>query len=124
MRRLFSSAFLLLAACATPQERCISDATKDLRTLNARIEVAQGNIARGYALARRQYRDWDTEACGVVDGKTVYCRVPEIRTRTVRVPIDLDGEQGKLSALLKKQIRVSRQTEAGISACRTAYPEV
>lgn len=37
-----------LAACGTPQERCIASATRDLQVVNDLIAETEGNIARGY----------------------------------------------------------------------------
>ena len=51
MRRLVLSLSVLsvLAACGTPQERCISRNTRDLRTVEKLAVVVQGNLDRGYA---------------------------------------------------------------------------
>ena len=46
--------FLALAACATPREQCIGQATRDLRVLNSLIAETQGNLARGYAIEEQQ----------------------------------------------------------------------
>jgi len=46
--------FLALAACATPREQCIGQATRDLRVLNSLIAETQGNLARGYAIGEQQ----------------------------------------------------------------------
>lgn len=41
---------LLLAACGTPQERCLRAATADLRALQAERAERQRNLERGFAL--------------------------------------------------------------------------
>jgi Tfp pilus assembly protein PilP len=45
---------LVLSACATPQEQCISRVTADLRNTRAALVTAQENVARGYALHRER----------------------------------------------------------------------
>lgn len=122
-----------LAACATPQERCILGVTRDLRVVDELILDTRRNLARGYALEDRvDYRpEW------------VECGPPVVRTRdgqrvvipprrcleqvpyTVREPvaIDLADEQRKLNQLLPKRQQLARQAEAQVAQCRATYPE-
>lgn len=48
MFRLLFPLCLLLAACATPQEKCASALQQDRQTIDALIEETQANIARGF----------------------------------------------------------------------------
>ena len=123
-----------LAACGTPQDRCISRATRDLRVVDDLIAESQRSLARGYALEERvDYRpEW------------VECGPPVVRTRkngdrvfyparrcfeqvphTVREPvaIDLGAERRKLDQLLVKRRQLARQAEAQVAQCRATYPE-
>ena len=45
---------LVLAACGTPQERCISQNTSEFRTVSRLLAEVEGNLARGYAWEERQ----------------------------------------------------------------------
>jgi len=123
MRRIFLLALLPLVACASPQEQCIANATKDLRVLNKLIAVSQANVDRGYAIEVQEYIELSKEVCGEVDGEKVYCEVPETKKRKVPVAIDLNIEQAKLNSLLTKRSQLSVQAEKQIAACKTAYPE-
>jgi len=42
---------LALTACSTPRESCIYQANEQLRALEYKIETAQGNVDRGYAIS-------------------------------------------------------------------------
>ena len=51
---------LFLAACATPQERCVDRGTRELQTVQSEIARLQANLDRGYAIhrSREPYRHW------------------------------------------------------------------
>lgn len=129
MTRPFPALFLLLglAACATPQERCLNTATRDLRTVNMLIDQTQGNIARGFAVESRT--DWvtDFDWCpGPYWGRGYYrpmmCERDVPVTTNVPRAIDLRAEQAKLDGLLEKRSELTVQTGARVDACRAAYP--
>ena len=52
---------LILAACGTPQERCISRNTSEYRTVARLLSEVEANLARGYAWEEREYMrtEWD-----------------------------------------------------------------
>ncbi|AMY71975.1 hypothetical protein [Frigidibacter mobilis] len=124
---------LLLAACGTPQERCIGTATRDLRTLNGLIEETQANLSRGFA-----YEEYT-----VTRSRWVQCRSAPIRdsngnlrpgptymclddyTDTVRRPvsIDLAEERRKLDGMLEKKRELNRVAAAQIESCKAQFPE-
>lgn len=122
---------LALAACATPREACINDATRDLRQVNAFIAETQANLARGYALETRQEARVVRDICeGTIrreDGTVDIIRMPCERTELVDVdrpvPIDLTAERAKLASLLQQQAALERQSQAVIQACVAAHPE-
>ncbi|ABA79859.1 hypothetical protein GQF56_03710 [Rhodobacter sphaeroides] len=124
----------LLAACATPQERCISQVTRDLRVVDALIQEGELNLARGYAI--EEVTDYRTEwvQCGppIVryrpDGKRVvyparHCfdQVPY----TVRQPkaIDLASQARTLEQLKRKRAELARAAGPAVQQCRATYPE-
>lgn len=124
---------LLLVACGTPQERCISTATRDLRTLNGLIEDSQANLARGFAYEEytvNRSRWVHCQGPPVVDsdgdlvpGRTYMCL--DDYTDTVRRPvsINLDEERRKLDGMLTKQRELNRIAAAQIEGCKAQYPE-
>ncbi len=123
MQRLLLLALIGLAACATPRERCIAGATKDIRVLDRLIAESQGNIQRGYGYGTERYTTWDFVVCGRrKDGSFHYCWEPYDRTRRVPVAVDLTAEQRQLDAMVRKRAELARQLGPQIAACNAAYP--
>ena len=130
MKRLVFLTLATLAACGTPQEQCISQNTRDLRTVDRLIKESEGNLARGYAF----------ETVTVYEDEWVYCPQPPVaegqpvppprlcldeRPVTERRPkaIDLNEEARKLASLKEKRKSLARQAEKVIAACKAQYPE-
>ncbi|WP_411839338.1 hypothetical protein [Paracoccus sp. ME4] len=122
---------LVLAACGTPQERCISRNTSEYRTVSALLAEVEGNLSRGYAWEERQVVRSRFAQCERVfrdkDGKaqiTTYgCWRDYVDTESYRVPIDPAAEIRKRDGLKARQATLARGAEAAVSACRAAYPE-
>ncbi len=124
MHRLPILALLLLAACATPLERCIASATKELRVLSGLIASTRANINRGYAIVTENYFVTEEQVCGLVDGEAVYCDIPVAESRDVPVAIDLNAEQAKLDSLLTKRAELAMRADAVIGHCKNQYSDV
>lgn len=133
MRRSFVF-LVLLAACGTPQERCIARETRDARVLERLITESQGNLARGYALEEVvTYRDrW--VRCPVarpvaVEGEPAPPPPPQMcldevrETSTRPKAIDLRAEAAKLASMQEKRTALMRAAGPGIAQCRAQYPE-
>lgn len=127
MRTFILPVFLGLAACATPQERCISGANRDLRVINGLISETRGNLARGFAI--REVQDVitvETTCDGVnEDGVefTVECDEVETVTRREPVAIDLNAERAKLASLEERQLQLQANQASIIAQCRAQFPE-
>ncbi len=130
MKRILIPAMLILSACGTPQENCISGATRDMRVVDRLIAETEGNLQRGYAyetvtLSRTVWRQ-----CGGYQGKP---GKPDMGPRmclddvdyTERRPraIDLNDESAKLASLKAKRATQSKAAGPSIKACRAQYPE-
>ncbi len=133
--RPFLPLLLLLAACGTPQERCINGVTRELRLINELIAETQLNLARGYEL----------EEVVVYDTQWVYCSPPVVvlgpdGTQRVVQPgamclddfqdtverpraIDPVAERNKLKGLQERQRVLAKQAEPAIAQCRLQYPQ-
>lgn len=118
---------LALAACATPRESCINDATRDLRQVNRFIAETQANIARGYGIEVRQETRVRMGTCtGETEEGVEFefdCEKTEIIDREVPVPLDLAAERARLDSLLAQQATLERQSNAVVQACVAAHPE-
>lgn len=119
--------FLALAACATPREQCISQATRDLRVLNNLVTETQGNLARGYALVEEQQVRTVRQTCRGrnSDGTTFRYRCNETETFTTRRPvaIDLNVEQAKMNSLLQRQQQQRATSDQVVAQCIAIHPE-
>ncbi|WBU65114.1 hypothetical protein [Paracoccus aerodenitrificans] len=130
-----SFAFLLplalLAACGTPQERCIRGNTGEYRVLSNLLAETNANLARGYAwrerevyrsrldLCRRAIRDGDGEVRFV----TYSCWRDVVDVERYRVPIDPAAEQRKRDYLSAKLETETARAEEVVRQCRARYPE-
>ena len=119
----------LLAACGTPQERCIQRETRDLRILDRLIGETRTNIGRGYALQDYTVTVTDWEPCPAQfdsTGKPLpprMCLEDREVTRTRPVAIDLNAETAKLESMLARREQMAREVEPAIALCRSQHPE-
>lgn len=128
---LFVIPLVFLAACGTPQERCIRQSMTELRRVTDLVTELRGNLARGYAWQSYETTSSRWEVCGydtITKGDKVIqrprmCLEDYTVTRRRPVPIDPVVEKRKLDALLKRQAELSKAAEAQIAACKAAYPE-
>lgn len=135
MRRLLPALLLLtpalLAACATPQERCINRNTRELRTMQNLIAETKANIDRGYAL--EEYTIWvpSWEICEIPvrtdpdkpPPPPRYCLDEEAEVRTRPKAIDLRAEQAKLDSLIERRKELMKAARPVIAECVRQYPE-
>ncbi len=119
----------LLAACGTPQQRCVSSATADLRPVDRLIAETEGNISRGYALqATTIYRDVWVPCWG---GYGAYgyrpaggmCIDEQAQIIERPVAIDVNEERTKLAQLKAKRKELASTASAEIARCKARYPE-
>lgn len=118
---------LVVTACATEQESCIADVTREVRVLDSLIAETRGNLARGYALTERQDVITLRGTCTGrnSDGTTFTfgCDETETATREVPVAIDLNAERTKLESLEQRQAQNRINAQAGVAQCRAQFPE-
>ncbi len=116
-----------LAACATPREQCINEATRDTRVLSSLIAETEGNLARGYALETQQdVRSVRSLCQGRTDEGEVFtfsCEETQTFNRTVPVAIDLNAEEAKLASLNERFAQQQRASNAAVNQCIQSFPE-
>lgn len=129
MKRLTLPALLLLTACGTPQEQCISANTRDLQVVNRLIRDTEGNLARGYGFETvTEYEpQWidctprPTETTPEPEREMCFDRVP-VQVRK-EVALDLNAEAAKLKSLKAKRVSLSKAAESVIAHCKAKFPE-
>ena len=118
---------LAIAACSTPREQCISNANGQLRTLDRLIDVASGNVQRGFALAEVQdVRVLRTTCQGTnEDGSTFRfpCEETETFTRREPVSINIVEERVKLAQLQDQRDSAARDVAARTQQCIAIHLE-
>lgn len=127
MRHVLFALPVLLVACATPQESCVNNASRDLRVLTGLIAETRGNLQRGFALVERQeFRTVRTTCKGEnEDGSTFLFRCEKAKTVTRRLPvaIDLNAERAKLQSLEERQRQMQVNLQGAIAQCQAQFPE-
>ncbi len=118
---------LALAACATPREECIADATRDTKVLSSLINETQANLSRGYAIEERQEVRTRTRSCRGKndDGSTFVfpCNETDTFTTTVPVAIDLNAEAAKLASLQERLVAAQASSDQAVLQCIAVHPE-
>ena len=121
------STLALLAACATPQERCIRQGASEQTRLVNEVRETEANISRGYAIHRQTVPETIFHTCRRIrDGKVVgYYPCPETYYRTVETPVSINiGEERKKLRGLKDALPgASKRASEAAAQCRIQYPE-
>jgi len=127
----FILVFGLLAACGTPQERCIASASRDLRILDRLTAEVQANLNRGYALEEVTLsRDrWvicqaATRATTTQAAQPVQMCLQEFDyTETRPKAINLADEREKLAEMRKKRVALDRMAARAVASCKLTHLE-
>lgn len=122
---------LLLAACGTPQERCIRKNTVEYRNVSNLLSEVEANLARGYAWEERissrtvwsTCRDYVRDRDGVARSISRPCWREVDYTERYRVPIDPAAEARKRDNLSARKQELTAGAEAYVRACKAAFPE-
>ncbi|SFR09021.1 hypothetical protein [Poseidonocella sedimentorum] len=120
---LVAAPVLLLAACASPYEQCVSRATTDLRVVDRLIQEKTALIERGYAIEEETYTRTKFERCYDEEGKRRTCRVEREYSRDIPVAVNLDEQREILAQLHDQRATLDRAARSTIASCRAAHPE-
>ena len=129
MKPIILSALLILTGCATPQERCINGATRDMQVVDQLIAESMATLARGYALdsqivTRKEFEDCTPRAtAGDPSPRPRMCLIDVPETITRPVAVDLAAEQAKLRGLKAKSAEQSVAAAKAIAQCRAEFPK-
>ncbi|WP_017998033.1 hypothetical protein [Paracoccus sp. N5] len=122
---------LVVAACGTPQEQCISRNTREYRTVSNLLAEVEANLARGYAWEERTVTRTEWDDCPyVIRDKDGHARIVNrscmrevADTERYRVPIDPAAEERKRANLAARKQALTPNAAAAVKACKAAYPE-
>ncbi|MEM1066425.1 MAG: hypothetical protein AAF771_00020 [Pseudomonadota bacterium] len=120
IRSLPLVAVATLVACASPQERCVMNATEDLRVVNALIDETEANIDRGYAIEEELEPRVGLNVCTGRRGSFAFCTGTDFDTRERPVALDLAEEERKLASLIEKRQELEVRARRDIAACEAA----
>lgn len=129
MKRAAFLALLVLAACGTPQEQCISANTRDLQVVDRLIRETEGNLDRGYGLETVTVYQPQWVDCTPLPTKAVPKPQPQMCFEDVpvsvrkEVALDLNAEAAKLQSLKAKRASLAKAAESVIAQCKAKYPE-
>ena len=112
-----------LAACATPQEKCVSGAKRDYNMLQTRVNKVQTDIARGYAVHKTREPFTVMGTCKNSEGKYYSCPRTDYRVVEKPVSLDISQERIKLADLEERASVAYDRMMAQVSQCRSIYPE-
>ena len=122
------AATLVLTACATPKQKCVSDATQQLRSVESALATAQGNISRGYALHSQSVPYTVNHTCyrQYPNTRTVIpysCPSTYYRTQTTPVAIDVAEERRKAERYRQLLPGLREEASARVAQCNAQFPE-
>lgn len=129
MYRIALPALLLLTACGTPQEQCISRATRDMRVVDRLIAESEATLARGYAYEEKTIYRTRWVNCGPRPTKAEPRPAPQMClddvAETIRQPVavDLRVEAQKLAGLKGKRAAQAKAATPAIRSCKAEHPE-
>ena len=116
------SACLILLGCATPDQRCLDEATRDLRTVNQLIAETEGNLQRGFAYETQIRSSQGINFCAGYYNNigTSFCTGNRIVETQRPIAINEAAERQKLSDLKARRADIQRDAELATAACRAA----
>ncbi|SLN51686.1 hypothetical protein ROJ8625_02583 [Roseivivax jejudonensis] len=112
---------LLLHGCATPLERCVSQARASQSAAENELRELERTLARGYATERRVRTRPVFGSCYAGPGKRYPCVGERAYPYTARVKVDLGQVQRRADELRARLPALTRSAEAGAAQCRAAY---
>ena len=124
MAGMILSTTWILSSCATPTplQQCISQAMYQYEAMASAIYVAEGNVARGYAINRNQESYQIDGTC--FNGYTYYsCPSTQYKTVETSVPLSVAEERYKLQQYYVALPGLKQQSEIASQQCRKQYPE-
>ena len=111
-------AFAALASCASPQQRCVNEVGRDLRTVNDLIVETQDNLRRGFRYEIEPAPS--SVGIGFCTGSynVRFCSSNFNSVRRRAVAIDPAEEQAKLNALIEQRQTLQLRSQNAAAFCQ------
>lgn len=110
----------LLAACATPQDRCVRQAQAGLTALDAKIAESEQALTRGYRITPASERRTTLHICAWPKEPVLFCTRHTPEAPETRVAVDRTSEQAELDRLRAERAEVAAATATRIAQCRAS----
>ena len=113
---------LIVSACATPREQCISQVSQNYNVLVSAISNTEQNIFRGYAV-HKQSVPYSYPGICYAGAITYSCPKTGYRTKETPVAVNVNEERRRLATLKGNFSREKTVAENGIAQCQAAHPK-
>jgi len=109
----------IIAACSTPQDRCVRAAQADLRAVDEQIADVETALEKGFRILPAQEGKTRISLCAWPREPVLFCTQSIQRPRSEsREAIDRHAEQARLAQLRQTRAELVIQTADRVSACR------
>lgn len=116
---LFAAIPALIAACGTPQDRCVRAAQADLRAIDEQIADVETALEQGFRVLPAQEGVTRLRLCAWPREPVLFCTESIQRPRSEsREVIDRQAEQARLQQLRRTRAELVVQTADRVAACR------
>ena len=116
-------AAVMLSACVSEQQSCIGDAMRQVNSLQSKVNTAQQNISRGYAVHTQRVPYTYSGTCYDSAYNPYSCPETGYRNEETPVAIDVAQERIKLASLQRQLTTARAASNAAVAQCRSLYPE-
>ncbi|TVR46776.1 MAG: hypothetical protein EA386_09170 [Rhodobacteraceae bacterium] len=108
----------LLAACASPEQRCVRTAQADLVELDRQIAESERTLARGYRDRPEVAGRTTLHICAWPREPVLFCTQHTPRQPATREAVNVPAEQARLASLRAQRDGIAAAAARAMSACR------
>ncbi len=111
-----------IAACSTPQERCVMTASEELRRVEQLITETEIDLERGYRIEQNIRPGFELQFCHDVNGNFRWCNRHVTRVSENEVAVDPMAERRKLDALNARRNSLITKYNTDLASCEARFP--
>ena len=117
--RLGAFAAIVVAACASPQQKCIQTAQAELQAIDQRIAEVEYALQRGYRQTPEIAPRTTLHLCAWPKEPVLFCTRHTPGRSATRVAVDLEAEETPLADLRERRVKVAALSAGRIATCAT-----